>query len=389
MYKLKHVVDGLKLIVAYSIAKILRLFKYNRDIWLIGERKNEAKDNGYHLFKYIRENYKNQQIYYVIDKSSNDLEKIMKFGNVIYYDTFKHYLYYILSNKLILAHLGSCVPTSPVVWRFHKLTKKKNIFIQHGITLSSADSLKYENTKLDMFICGAKPEYDFVSRELGYPDESVKYTGFCRFDNLNKFKVKNQILVMPTWRKWLGGSTWPLEDKKRENELFIESEYFKRYYSLMNDDKLSQLLEKHNLDLIFYPHYEMQKYINLFKSNKKNVIIASKEKYDVQQLLKDSKLLITDYSSVAFDFAYMDKPIIYYQFDEEEYYKSHYSKGYFNYEKDGFGPKIISNIELINQIENYIRCKFNNEKYKQNQKRFFEKHDKNNSERNYQVIKNM
>ena len=88
MHKLKYVVDGLKLIVAYCIAKILRLFKSNRDIWLIGERKDEAKDNGYHLFKYIRENHSEEKVYYIITRDSKDLEKIQKFGNIIYADTF-------------------------------------------------------------------------------------------------------------------------------------------------------------------------------------------------------------------------------------------------------------------------------------------------------------
>ena len=60
--------------------------------------------------------------------------------------------------------------------------------------------------------------------------------------------------------------------------------------------------------------------------------------YDVQDLLKRSKILITDYSSVFYDFAYMKKEVIYYQFDYNDFFKKHYEIGNFNFEKNGFGP---------------------------------------------------
>ena len=55
---------------------------------------------------------------------------------------------------------------------------------------------------------------------------------------------------------------------------------------------------------------------------------------DIQNLLKDSALMITDYSSVFMDFAYMEKPEIYFQFDEDQFRSTHYAKGYFDYKKD-------------------------------------------------------
>ena len=57
-------------------------------------------------------------------------------------------------------------------------------------------------------------------------------------------------------------------------------------------------------------------------------VIADFDNYDVQQLLIDSRLLITDYSSVAFDFAYMKKKTIYCQFDLEKYRSEQYGIGF-------------------------------------------------------------
>ena len=56
-----------------------------------------------------------------------------------------------------------------------------------------------------------------------------------------------------------------------------------------------------------------------------------------QKTLLKASLLVTDYSSIFFDFAYLRKPVIYAHFDYEEYRMNYYPKGYFNYEKDRFG----------------------------------------------------
>lgn len=401
MHKLKYVVDGLKLIVAYCIAKILRLFKSNRNIWLIGERKDEAKDNGYHLFKYIRENHKEDKVYYIIDRKSKDLEKIQKFGNIIYADTFKHYLYYALANKLVIAHLGSCVPDSPVCWKAEslKVIKPKRAFIQHGITKELIPSLMYENTKVDLFICGAKPEYDFVKSEFGYPEDSVKYTGFARFDNLHDFKEKNQILVMPTWRQWIPSMTWNSKDNDKCKREFLESEYYKRFNELISSKELENLLIKNNTKLIFYPHHEMQGYLGLFRTKLKNIEIANEDKYDVQKLLKDSSVLITDYSSVAFDFAYMKKNIIYYQFDKKDYDTKHYSQGYFDYELNGFGPVVYELSRLIDKLSDYLKStdkdkivfkdEVNKFIYRKRYEKFFPLYDNKNNKRIYEMINRM
>lgn len=378
----KYSIDICKIILCEIISIMMKLNKRNRDIWLIGERKDEAKDNGYHLFKYIRENHPETEIYYAIDRNSQDINKLKKYKNIIFYDSFKHYLYYVLATKLICAHQSSTVPSSPVFWKLseYKFMKKKKIYIKHGIIKEKIKSHMYDNTKFDMIVCGAKPEYDFVKSELGYPEKNVKYLGLCRFDNLHDFKVKNQILVMPTWRAWFG-STWGNES----DDDFLQSDYFKNYESLITNKELEGYLEENNMELIFYPHYEMQRYLKYFKTNSGKIIIADSKQYDVQELLKESKILITDYSSVAFDFAYMKKPVIYYQFDKEEYDSKHYAKGYFEYERDGFGPVIYNCHELLNEL-----CKIDKKNsFIKRVNKFFKIYDSENCNRTYLEISNL
>ena len=94
-----------------------------------------------------------------------------------------------------------------------------------------------------------------------------------------------------------------------------------KWKELLNNDILKELIEKKDLKVIFYLHRNLQNHINSFKNINSKIILASWEKYDIQELLKSSALMVTDYSSVFFDMIYMKKPIVFYQFDEDEYRK--------------------------------------------------------------------
>ena len=60
------------------------------------------------------------------------------------------------------------------------------------------------------------------------------------------------------------------------------------------------------------------------------------------------------YEGIAFDFAYMNKPLIYYHFDYHEYRKKQHPEGYFKYENDGFGPIVETKEKLCEYIDEII-----------------------------------
>ena len=280
MKVLKHIVDINKIWISYFISKCMKIKKKNRDIWLISERRDEAEDNGYHLFKYIREKHPSERVFYIIDKKSPAYMKIKKYGNIIQHNSLKHYIYYFLADKHISAFQFFGVPETPFLWKLEEMgiIKKKKIFLQHGITKEMLPFLQYENTKYRLFVCGARPEYEYIREKFGYPSDNVKYLGFCRFDNLHEFIEKKQILVMPTWRQWLG-MTNKDTNVKEDREKFKNSDYYTVYSSLINNVKLQKLLEKNNYELIFYPHPEMQRFIDEFMTEMKNVRIEKKKIY--------------------------------------------------------------------------------------------------------------
>ena len=255
--------------------------------------------------------------------------------------------------------------------------------MQHGITKDNSLWLYYKNTKFKYFICGAKKEYDYIKEKFGYPDGNVIYTGFPRFDNLYNNNVnKKQILIMPTWRNWLGREM----NSFGQQFNFLNTDYFKNWNGLLTDSEFIKYIEDNNYIVYFYPHLNMQKFLNSFRTDSSNIKILDNSLYDIQDLLKDSQLLITDYSSVYMDFAYMKKPIIYFQFDYEEYRKKQYQEGYFDYYRDGFGPVVSNKKELIESTKVSMKIGLE-DKYLKRINNFFENFSPDSSSKIYQILK--
>lgn len=378
--------NKIKDVIKFAIAYIWSIGLKKKDIWIVTERRAECKDNGYYFFRYMREKFPDKHVYYAIDKESDHIAKIESYHNLLYFNSLKHYAYALAATKLIGAFLPVGIPDSICFYKFPQLIKGKKIFLQHGIIMSNIKSLYYNNTKVSLFICGGDPEEKFIKKEYGYPENSVVYTGLCRYDGLMNSRKKDFILFMPTWRHWLPSATFNTAEME-----FESSVYYKRVKKILGNKNLKTVLEKNDLKLIFYPHHELQPYLESFlDAADKRVIVASEKEYDVQKLLLDCNFMITDYSSVQFDVAYMKKPIIYYQFDEEEYYEKHYSKGYFSYINDGFGKKCSNEQEVIEEIENIIDSNFlMADLYEERVERFFKYRDKNNCQRVYEEINNM
>lgn len=397
--KVKHELNYLKKedffqIPVFIISLLPAFFYYisirvrKKRIWLISEDRKEARDNGFCFFKYINGlNECGIDTYYAIDYSSKDFEKVKEIGRTVKYGSVKHWMLYLCA-EYVISSQKDCRPGTAigyVIERLH-LIKQRNIFLQHGITKDKAQWLFYKNTLMKMFICGAFPEYEYVKKFFGYPEDHVKYLGFSRFDDYHDLKVnKNQILLMPSWREWIGSKN-EFSDKYEDTSVFKNTEYFQKYQSLITNEKLKNFLEENGLILYFYPHRNMQKFITDFKSNSKNIIIADSS-YDIRQLLMESVLMITDYSSVALDFAYMKKNVIFYQFDEKRFREAQYEEGYLKYRECGFGKVYTDESSVIEAIEKLHKNEWRiDDLFLETHKYYFPKYDDKNSERIFNTL---
>ena len=369
-----------KICIAFVYTQINKKKLYGQNIWLIREKHTEARDNSFHLYKYIRENHPEINAYYTITKNNSpDRKKVLPYGNIIDSESFKHYVYFLSAKCSIGSQLfGACPYPTSFVHRFQFLCRKdqKVIYLKHGIYKDElSHDLDYAKARFALICCAASREQEFIMNTYGYPNSIAQLVGLCRYD----------------FRKWLAAEKREVSATKEECEKFKHSEFYKQYTQLLSNYSLLSAAKESGYKIVFYLHYSLQSYSETFKPlNNEIVTIADRQNYDVQQLMIESSVMVTDFSSVFFDFAYMKKPEVYFQFDEEEYRAKHYAKGYFDYRRDGFGPVFTSSDDVVNYLITLMknRCKME-QTYQEKVDMFFAFRDNHNCERTYKAIKDI
>ncbi len=385
MVKLADILHIFKFLLALPLAMIYR--RKHQDLWLICDYEMEARDNPYWLFRYIRKHHPEQEVVYAINYHSPDYRRVARLGRTVQYGSLKHWIYYLAASKNISSQKGG-KPNAAVCYALEVsgILKNTRVFLQHGIIKDDLSYLYYKNTKMRMFVCSVPREYEFVRDTYGYPKGYVKMLGLCRYDNLRPITDGEKILlVMPTWRKWIAHT---VTDSVESFDNFNETEFARDWKKFLADPKLQEMVRKENMKVVFYLHRNMQKFAGYFKSVSNDAVIAVWPEYDCQKLLRQAACLITDYSSVAMDFAYMRKPVLYYQFDYERFRQGHMGLGYYDYHKDGFGPICDNSEQLLEAFADVIHRDFKmDEKYVKRCDDFFYFHDRNYCKRNYEAIK--
>lgn len=387
----------INIIVNYSFAAHYRLFsRKKKKFWLINDRPDKAGDNGEAIFRYINEHKPQtaEKTYFAIRKDSPDYERLKNIGKVVAHGSLKHkHLFmnasHILSSSL---HPDYYKPIHDNIYKYYTdLLDYKLIFLQHGVTKSDVyrDINKFREG-VDTIVTSVDQEYQQVSQpRYLYNKNDVALSGLPRFDMLYNH-TKNVISIMPTWRRQIALKTLS-RDLEKNLEIFKESKYFKTYKKFLLDDKLAKSLEKNNIKLNFILHPECDRFIEAFTDLNiitKILIIKSRD-ISYRKIFAESQLLITDYSSVAFDFAYLKKPTIYYQFDSEKYFSYHYPKGWYDNKDDSLGEIITNHSELISTIIKKIKNPKIKEKYLNRINKTFKYTDINNSKRAFEHIKRL
>lgn len=390
-YSTLNIPAAKKAIVSRIAYHILKPF-FRKEMWLISDRINKADDNGEAFFKYINENKLPVNSYFVIRKDSADYPIVAKIGKVLDYSTLKHKFFHLLADKTVSSAADNFVyypfGSSEKFYR-DILWRKKHIFLQHGITKDDLSGwLNRYNKNLSMIVTSAEMEYKSIKNGKYYYDDSVvKLTGLPRFDRLVN-NSKKIITIMPTWRSYLGNNDrYAIDGLKKYNEDFKTTAYFNFYNNLLNDEKLLKEAERLGYKIRFMPHPNIIPYINWFDRKEEVEFCNIRTKY--REIFATSSLVVTDYSSVAFDFIYLRKPIVYTQFDKGMLLENHiYSNcGVFDYERDGFGEVEYNLKSTIDRIIEYMEsgCELK-DKYRERIDKFFAFNDKNNCLRIYENI---
>ena len=189
----------------------------------------------------------------------------------------------------------------------------------------------------------------------GYPANDILYTENNKEsidkikDKLNIPKNKKIILYAPTWR---------------------DDNFYKKGHYRMNIELDLDRMQKelgNEYIILLRMHYLITNNINIEKY--KGFVYDYSQGYDIQELYLVSDILITDYSSVIFDYSNLNRPIIFFTYDIEQY-RDALRGFYFDFEEEAPGPLVVDTegvIECLKSIDDI------NKQYKNKKEKFYNK----------------
>ena len=342
-------------------APIRRLFQ---DAWVLMDRRNNANDNAEHLFRYLRTHRRDVNAWFVVEKGSKDWKRLRNDGykRLIPHGSLLWKALCLSATHIISSHADKYV--------FHPFDipggwKWSFTFLQHGVTKD--DLSRWLNAKdIDLIVTSTESEHaSIVGNGSGYKfsPREVAMTGMPRFDRLTELastaddgRRRRTIMVMPTWRQYLSGGSegGPLDEAALEG--FRSSEFSTRWRELIGSPQLREAAARAGLDVVVMPHPNLEPLLDAFDIPEGTGCITYGDN-NVQQVIAEAAIIITDYSSIAFDAALVGRPVVYYQFDRDRVFGGGHTvrPGYFHYGEHGFGP-VSSNLDdavqaVVQQIE--------------------------------------
>ena len=276
----------------------------NEEIWIINDNEYQAGDNGEYFFRYLmHRNLKEINAYFAIGKDCDDYRRLKQLGNILDIDSVNYLDIFLKSDKIITSTSDSWVinPFGSEQKYIRDIFHFDIIFIPSGIIKDDLSFyLNRFNKNFNLFITSSKSEYNSIlSNNYGYCENNVKLTGLSRYDHLfeikSKIKKEKLILVFPTWRNNIKGTRDLVTHKPIHSSNFINTNFYRFYNDLINNQKLLLTMKKYSYKGIFCLHPYFSEQSEDFIHNECFSIYS---KCNDQELLIRASLFVTDYSSL-------------------------------------------------------------------------------------------
>ncbi|WP_044339934.1 CDP-glycerol glycerophosphotransferase family protein [Rossellomorea aquimaris] len=378
------------LILFYLIKSIPK----SKNIWVFGAWYGQKySDNSKYLYEYINKLPETKVKTVWITKNKSLIPLIKNHGGLVYHTYSIKGLWYsaraaVTITTSSLKDVNFVASYDSVKIQLWHGTPLKKIGKDDTLYTSKSERQKFNMIKEKLFPF-TKNNWDYIispsdyvskifSRAFDIPLEKVLLTGYPRTDfkfstsseldnYISNFQGKKIILYAPTFR--------------------ADSNIFLKVISKDNLIKMNRFLIKNNSVILINMHYINSEVFNnhKFKEFSNIIFVNSSILNDINELLPYTDILITDYSSIYFDYLLLDKPIIFFPFDFNQYLTKD-RELYEDYNEVTPGVKCENWIDLIDQIEKtLINDEFTIERKKIRSK-YFEYYDKKNSKRVYHSI---
>lgn len=375
-----------RMLILRILYQITRPWFRNKNIWITYDKMYKGGDNGEYFYKYAMTQENDVIPKYIINRDYPDAQRLLEEGyQPLFFGTLKQKLYFLNSSIVATTHANIPVFSGILPTGFNLLRdlfQAKVVCIQHGLSVQQMEhNLNTQYDNLRKFYFASKYEIKNLSQPAyGYENQKEMFclTGVPRYDGLVN-RDQRQILITPTWRAYISmpasiGNVRPYSDA------FRETVYYKIYNSLITNEKLMEAALKYRYRILYLLHPTISSQIEDYTPGRA-VEVLSPVGADYEQLLTESSLMVTDYSGVQFDFAYMRKPILYYHPTE---LPPHYEEGGFLYETMGFGEIATTEDALVDALIEYMSrdCRMK-KTYRQRADDFFAYDDHNSCKRIY------
>lgn len=370
---------------------LLRPYFSRQKIWLFQDKIYKGGDSSEYIYRYAAAQNDGIKKYYLLDESCPDYARMRKDGyRPLKRGTLKHRLIFLNANMVIASN--------STVFAFNDFTTRRSFAfrgdfhfdvacVQHGMSVQKIALAQHrlrDNTRL--YFCASKYEIENLSKPVydyvGY--DALKLTGVPRYDGL-KNRAQKIILLSPTWRMNSAMIVTKNEGVARDyNPNFRETSYYKVYNGLINDPRLLSAARQYGYRIQYVLHPIVSPQYEDFTKNEFVEIIPAIGDMSYEKLFCEAALMVTDFSGVQFDFAYMRKPVVYLHHDD---IPQHYEEGTFHYTTMGFGEICHTNDELIDVLCEYMKndCAMP-ELYRRRADDFFTYSDNKNCERIYPIM---
>lgn len=382
--KEKGKLDLLKVFIKVTFAYFLSFLSPNKGkkkIVLVGGNLGEKyEDNAAVFHNYLISNHSQQVTAYWMYDPKTSYAQDQQIPNAVALGSFKNYLLFFQADYSFHGHslLYDIVPFAD---KFLFLNRKTIItHVSHGIEGFKKILIQKEDVPLlkrtNYFNCASAYERDLKLNEWKIPEHKLIITGFPRFDrfptNQPAPEVK-KILMMMTWREWLFDLS---EDE------FVESDYFQNTLGLISHEGIRKLIADNGIHMRIALHPFMKKFEKHFSGldhPESGIEFMDFKKSTIDRAIVENDMLLTDITSVSWDFLYLNKPIIFNMFDKEEYVAKRGT--YLSLDTDLYGYKADSIDEVYSYLKKIIEDGFNTNEWYPISDRYIDYFDQNNCQR--------
>ncbi len=344
-------------------------------IWLYSDLPGVACDNAYYQFLNDIGKEDGIQRFYVVSDAKDPVSQpvvAVSPASVVKRGSSKHIELFFNAEKILTSFIEE-----DVYWpidadsrkRFRGMFNAEIVYLQHGVLHARLPWYysKYK-TMIDKIVVSSSYEKNTLTERYDYLEKDIIPCGMSRLDRYDGMLTEKnsesteksgdresagkRVIFAPSWRSYLiitpseGGDREPCAEK------LTRSRYFEGIKEFLQSEKLLGLLRQNNIRLDYKLHPEFEKTYGT------NMIVTDKGVISEVNGIVDFSVydaIITDFSSLLYDFVYQNKPVIYYVTDYDEFRcgMNHYRELEVPVE-DGMGELALSVDEAVSSLKKVI-----------------------------------